>query len=515
MAREDFRQGLTHRLIQSIEQTGCFPWNQNERVILTRPFNPAIKSVFKGGNALNLMMGALEKGYDDPRWMKLDHANALGCRVRKGAKAVYAEYWDWEKNASDIAVPRVSYVPLFNGCDIEGLPELNRRAEWTPEALARTLIEETGISIVHGPVDKEGVRTGRYEAFFSNADNKVVLPAFESFQCGALYYVEVMHHLAEWAGYSSGLFNDEAEKTQPEMLIKRALRSELATAFLIARLGLYGTVKTKLSDPHDYIKVLKADKHEIFRAAKDSEKLVEVILEFAHEARSRIDGRIQDNHLLKPQMDIFPGNESETKTAELAKSVSSDPRWITFTYTVRSEAERFGIELGTLEKTLSLVESSFSQVMEAAGRKGYSSEDMNSMLVRSIVEEMKTIDERQTKWNKFCEQVMNVNARELRLPQESVESALSELGFRYQSLLIQSSQNRWDKEHTDQAIRDMVYGEEGRRPIDKHYVVALLNNARKAEELPAVLHEEEFYLKPFGIGMETDFMPDNSVELGV
>jgi len=517
MAREDFRQRLTNRLIESLEQNGCFPWNQNGDVSLTRPFNPCINTVFKGGNAINLMIGALEKGFDDPRWMKLDQANALGYRVRKGARAVYAEYWDWEKTSSGNSVPRISYAPLFNASDIVGIPELIRRPEWTPEALARTLIEETGVRIEHQLVDKSSVRKGCYEAYFSNSENKIVVPTLESFPSGSHYYVEVIHQVASWAGYTSGLFNDVPEKELPEVQAKRKLRTELATAFLISRIPLYGTVKTEESAIPEYIKLLKTDKHEIFRAARDAEKIVETVLEFSHELRSRIDARVEDNQLIKPQIELFSSTQENIEENSSAQNLPllNDARWITFDSTVRREAEKFGIEIGTIEKALSLVEPNFLQVMEAAGKNGYSPDDMNSILVRSLVDEMQTINERQMKWNKFCEQVVNVNTRELGLPSETVQLALQELGYRYQSLLVQSSQNGWAKEQTDQAIRTMVYGDEGRRPVDKNFVEALIKTGRSVEKVPISMNNEEFFLRPLGIGMETDFMPDNSVGLGV
>ena len=167
MARVDFRKRLTDRLIAFLDENDGMPWQKGWNAVNVRPFNPGTGVKYRGGNVLNLINGALERGSDDSRWMTLKQANAKGYSVRKGAKGELVEYWDWgqakaaparelDADGKPVAAghaqgvagddevgggrarkPIVFYAVVFNGADIHGLPEMKRDVSWQP--LARAL----------------------------------------------------------------------------------------------------------------------------------------------------------------------------------------------------------------------------------------------------------------------------------------------------------------------------------------------------------------------------------------
>ena len=44
---------------------------------------------------------AIDKGYEDPRWLTFNQVNKLGGHVDKGEKAQVVEYWQWEKEVEN------------------------------------------------------------------------------------------------------------------------------------------------------------------------------------------------------------------------------------------------------------------------------------------------------------------------------------------------------------------------------------------------------------------------------
>lgn len=523
MSRGDFRKRLTDRLIEFMEEHDGLPWQKGWEAVNVRPFNPGTGVKYRGGNVLNLMYGALERESDDPRWMTLKQANAAGYSVKKGAKGELVEYWDWgqqrvkpqreldaegkpvepdETNGKpatavadddeEIAAsrkPLVFYAVVFNGDDIVGLPEIKREVKWQPNELAEQLIAATGAKIQHRALSKTaGGRAVANAAYFDNRADGIVMPPRSSFKSDADYYATALHELAHWTGHESRLdrkLSGVAFGT-PEYA-KEELRAEIASMFLNSMVGIEGNVQNHARYASNWIEVLKKDKHELFRAAKDAEKIVDHIFEYAPELKALVESRLQDNLLPKdpPQrkrdsgVGVLPNFMPPEAAKESAGTGRQDPRWASFESSVKEAARRHNIPGDAVEETLGFVEPEFSRYMDSAERNGYTVDDMNSMLVRQLVEELRANDERRQQWDKFAGQVREA-AVGLMSP-EKVELALQGLHQQYLRVVQEGAQNGWDKEQTDKAVRDVVFGEHGRRPITPDFVKARFLDAAKPE----------------------------------
>lgn len=522
MSRGDFRKRLTDRLIEFMEEHDGLPWQKGWEAVNVRPFNPGTGVKYRGGNVLNLMYGALERESDDPRWMTLKQANAAGYSVKKGAKGELVEYWDWGQQRAkpqreldaegkpvepdetkgkpatavaddeEIAAsrkPLVFYAVVFNGDDIVGLPEIKREVKWQPNELAEQLIAATGAKIEHRALSKTaGGRAVANAAYFDNRADGIVMPPRSSFKSESDYYATALHELAHWTGHESRLdrkLSGVAFGT-PEYA-KEELRAEIASMFLNSMVGIEGNVQNHARYASNWIEVLKKDKHELFRAAKDAEKIVDHIFEYAPELKALVESRLQDNLLPKdpPQrkrdsgVGVLPNFMPPEAASEPAGTGRQDPRWASFESSVKEAARRHNIPGDAVEETLGFVEPEFSRYMDSAERNGYTVDDMNSMLVRQLVEELRANDERRQQWDKFAGQVREA-AVGLMSP-EKVELALQGLHQQYLRVVQEGAQNGWDKEQTDKAVRDVVFGEHGRRAITPDFVKARFLGAAKPE----------------------------------
>lgn len=547
-AREDFRQRLTTKLIESIEENEGLPWQQGWDNIATRPFNPGTGTKYKGGNVVNLLVEQAQRGSDDPRWMTLKQANDAGYSIRKGAKAAYVEYWDFgqpqqlrKPNVSEQGIeinrdetqsnadeekleearrkPRVFFATVFNGSDIVGIPELKREISWKPNTLAEKLIASTGAEIVHAAVSRAGFGEVVNKAYYSHANDKIVVPLRENFKSDGDYYATVLHELAHWTGHHTRLDRRAPDEKKPfgsPEYAKEELRAEIASMFLTSMVGVEGTVQNHAKYISGWLDSLKGDKHEIFRAARDAEKIIDHIFSYAPELRDIIESKFTDNLLSKgsPKRQLDSGISGDLPNfipPEAVKAVGigrNDPRWEGFDSTVRSEAQKFSVETAVVDKSLSLIEPSFTELMDAAKKNGYSADDMNNMLARSIVDEMRTAHVRQQQWENYCTKVRDAGVN--LYPVEKIEIALQELGGRYQKVIFQSTQENWSKEQTDAAIHDVVFGEDGRRPITGEYVKQFIESSDAVKSLGATQateDEDDFMLTPLGLSSD---MPADS-----
>lgn len=541
-AREDFRQRLTNALIESIEENDGLPWERGWDNMATRPFNPGSGIKYKGGNILNLLLEQIQRGSDDPRWMTLKQANDAGYSVRKGAKAAYVEYWDWgqpqasrkaevdeqgkplpgveaaeEEQEQQRHKPRVFFATVFNGSDIVGLPEIKREIGWQPNELAEKLIAATGAEVEHTAVSRAGFGVVENAAYYTHGQDKIVVPPRESFKNEGDYYATVLHELAHWTGHHSRLARRAPDEKRPfgsPEYAQEELRAEIASMFLTSMVGVEGRIQNHAKYTGSWLEVLKGDKHEIFRAARDAEKIVDHIFEYTPELREVVEARMADNLLPKepPKRKLDSGiskdlpNFIPPEAKAQVRTGRDDPRWAAFDQTVRGEARKFGVDEAVVDKALVLIEPQFTEVMNAAKKNGYTADDMNTMLARSIVDEMRTADVRQQQWEQFCDQVRQAGAD--LYPVEQIELSLQELGSRYQQLIAKSTQEGWTKQQTDTEIRSMIFGEEGRRPITGEYVKAFIESSPAAQQVVASADsDDDFVLTPLGL---SDTMPEDS-----
>lgn len=547
----DYRKRLTELLIEGLEENDGLPWERGWHQI--RPFNPTTGIKYKGGNVVNLMLAQLEKGSDDPRWMTLKQANLAGYSIRKGAQATHIEYWNFgqlkgprkkevdengveiEKENTDDVMPRsienprekpsVFFPAVFNGADIVGLPEFRRDVAWVPNELAERLIAATGANIEHTTI----ARVGSFgikdnAAFYHPTQDRIVLPPRNQFKSDGDYYATALHELAHWTGHTSRLNRLTGSSEQyfgkPEYA-KEELRADIAAMFLCSLLGVEGKVQNHAKYTASWLETLKNDKHEIFRASRDAELIVEHLLDYAPELRVIMEGQLSDNLIPK---EAPPKKLGSGISADLPNFVPvdappaptgvgrADHRWSVCERAIRDQAKKYEIDVLTVNNALSMIEGQFTELMNKAEENGYSATDMSDMLATKIVDEMRTADQRQTQWIRFCE-LVRINGKEH--SSDFIEIALQEASLKYKSLIAQSNHDNWSDEQTNQEIAAMIYGEQGKRHVNAEFVGGFIRDSVAVQELIAsgstlsgadTDDADDFMLEPMGMAGE---LPDD------
>ena len=282
--KRDHRQEVTDSIIKLLEQ-GVAPWQQPWHGS-SLPINPTTEKGYRGGNAVHLLATALERGYEDPRWMTYKQAAENDWQVKKGERGTRIEFWEVKEGLNVETEPEPSkagtsdrqYIhrtyTVFNAQQIEGIPPYTpkQRSPFETVEAGERILTHSGANIRHDQADR---------CFYSRASDSIHLTPKESFQDASRYYGTALHKLAHWTGHPSRLNRatlNESYRFGDPAYAKEELRAELASLFLAAETGIPHDPASHAAYVGSWIEALQKDKHEIFRAAHDASKAADFVL---------------------------------------------------------------------------------------------------------------------------------------------------------------------------------------------------------------------------------------------
>lgn len=284
MQTSEYRKSVTERLIGMLE-SGTAPWQKPWDAgiaAMNRPHNFNGRP-YHGVNALMLWCTAIDKGYEDPRWLTFKQVNKLGGHVNKGEKAQIVEYWQWEKEVENpetgekekvpLEHPKVYRAAVFNADQCTGLPKLRRQAQkWSPVERAENIIAANGVPVTH---NTDG------SSFYSPGGDFICLPPRESFATVDAYYSTLLHEVGHSTGHPTRLNREFGGQFGSEGYAREELRAELASTFLCGELGIAttGSDEQHAAYVKSWVSALKNDYNEIFKAAADAEKICNYLYE--------------------------------------------------------------------------------------------------------------------------------------------------------------------------------------------------------------------------------------------
>jgi len=289
-AKKPFSEQVAENLIEQLK-AGTAPWQRPWEAgdgASMFPMNPTTGKRYRGINAIHLMA----QGRTDQRWMTFKQAQAVDAQVRKGERGTPIQYWKFTdeqtklddqgrpvldakgepvKQVVKLERPRVFMATVFNAEQIDGLPVLERKPQtWDANERAESILKASGADIRHG-----GDR-----AFYRPVSDYIQMPDRGQFSNAGNYYATAIHELGHWTGHETRLDRDLANPFGSEAYAKEELRAEIASMILGAEIGLGHDPGQHVAYVASWIKALKEDPMEIFRAAADAEKIQDYVLAF-------------------------------------------------------------------------------------------------------------------------------------------------------------------------------------------------------------------------------------------
>jgi antirestriction protein ArdC len=275
--KRDLYQEVTDKIIAALESGSIWqrPWSALAETGLPR--NGVSGRHYNGINTILLFLEAQQRGFDDSRYMTFKQASEAGYKIRKGAKSIPVYFFkkidieERDQQTGDTtkkAIPYLTEYRVFNAQDIEGLePAVVRPPEWKPVEVMERLVKKLGVEVQYG-----GNR-----AYYDAGSDHVRIPVRGAFPNAESFYGTLAHEIGHWTGHPTRL-NRQFGRFGDEAYAREELRAELASAFLAAETGLSSNTDHHAAYVGSWIKALKADRREIFKAASDASKIVSFML---------------------------------------------------------------------------------------------------------------------------------------------------------------------------------------------------------------------------------------------
>lgn len=290
--KRDLYQEVTNKMVALLEK-GVAPWRCTwNRYGLARNF--ATGHIYTGINAFLMNLTP----HPIPYFMSFKQAKAKGGKIRKGAKSEMVFFYkplfkDKDENfiAPDKAValkgmgeevqviPMLKYFNVFNIADVEGIeidiPEV--------ELKEHERIEECERIIKSVPNAPEYVFEDANRAYYSPHSDKLNMPDIAQFETAEDYYCTFFHELTHATGHQSRLNREGITELNPfgsPEYSREELIAEMGASFLSAQVGINYDELTENSAAYlqGWLKVLKADKKLVFKAAAEAQKAADYIL---------------------------------------------------------------------------------------------------------------------------------------------------------------------------------------------------------------------------------------------
>ena len=299
-APRDHYAEITDRVIAALE-AGTLPWRRpwDQDTAGAGPLSPrnAITGRrYRGANVLILGMSGFGFGGADPRWLTYRQAEGKGWQVRRGERGTTVFFFrkltlrdgeaagdlDSEGEGGTRTVPLLKAFTVFHASQVDGIPAFSaptlEEAPWrTPEAVD-TIIGNSGAVF----------REGGDRAFYCPSTDHVQMPPRAAFASAESFAATAMHEMAHWSGAPSRLARDLTGRFGSQAYAQEELRAELASAFVGAELGLPCDIPNHASYVASWLRTLRQDKREIFRAAAEAQRIADYLLAFHPEQARRL-----------------------------------------------------------------------------------------------------------------------------------------------------------------------------------------------------------------------------------
>ncbi len=295
------RQEMIDAFLAALQEDRI-PWHRTWTAIpVSVPRNAVKDTEYRGVNRFWLLHMAERNGYSDPRWCTYKQAKDNGYQVRKGEKGTHVEFWSLYDRKTKTKIseaeadilrqelspeeyaerikPVANTYTVFNAEQIEGIPKLPEEAVKTYELdegglvqMRETLLENMGVLF----------QEGGEKAFYRPSEDCIHLPEIRRFESEYDYMATLLHEAGHATGHEGRLHRPTSVEFGTPSYAKEELRAEIASAFTAQALRL--SQSGSHMDNHkayiqSWIKILKNEPDELFRAIRDAEKISDYLIE--------------------------------------------------------------------------------------------------------------------------------------------------------------------------------------------------------------------------------------------
>ncbi len=302
---DEYFKHIAETLIDQFEQESA-AWTkawQDKSHCKSLPGNVATGKLYRGINMIYLATLAKNHGYVDNRWGTYRQVQSVGGQVRRGERGAPIIFWETKRKLAvrddrgkpvrdtegnpvyrvvDRQHPVIRHSTVFNALQCDGVPNQQQEScgfQWESSEVVERILKNSGATIVNRRGDR---------AYFDLKRDCIILPSRNQFPTAVYYYQSALHELGHWTGHPARLNRESLmqgikDGFGSEEYAREELRAEICSMMLGEILGIGHSLERHASYVGSWVKVLREDPKEIYRAAADAQKISDYILDLAGE----------------------------------------------------------------------------------------------------------------------------------------------------------------------------------------------------------------------------------------
>lgn len=278
------------------------PQFMEELALVSRPFNPIRKTMYKGVNRLNLMLVAKAYGYKDTRWYTFKDIENLGLHLKAKDGVKYKKgdqkcveiwyfiplyYWTAKKAISQTeydklsdeekkhVTPRYFKSYVFNGEQIDGLTPMEELAE---KNYSTKLIDHISQKL-NVPITWN---SDKPHPCYVPSQDKIYMPNKNAYKKERYMLATALHELSHSTGHSSRLNRTLNGLFGKKEYAMEELVAESSAAMLCAYLNIESTVdENHKAYIKSWLSATKDEPNALVNAFKEAERCCDYIIKVA------------------------------------------------------------------------------------------------------------------------------------------------------------------------------------------------------------------------------------------
>ena len=184
--------------------------------------------------------------------------------------------------------PRVYPYTVFNAEQCKGLPARTERRsaeDWDPIEAAEKVLRHSGARIRHTSEDR---------AYYDLARDRILLPHRDQFPDAPSFYQTALHELGHWTGHPDRLNRETLVRGTEAgfwstLYAREELRAEISSMITGDRLNLGHDPSRHAGYVRSWVRALRDDPREIYRAARDAQAMSDWTLERVRERTAQLE----------------------------------------------------------------------------------------------------------------------------------------------------------------------------------------------------------------------------------
>lgn len=283
-ATKEFRKKVADVFVQALSEKKL-EWKKNWGTFGGTPINACTGKYYRGINRFYLSMVTMAEVQNgcaaDNRWATFKQINDKGWKVRKGAKGYKVEYWqpydfkekkpitwdEFKNSSSKEGVNLIAkYYVVFNGRDIEGIPELKVNKE-------RLVVSDELIKKISTGMEVRILNDGGEKAFYRPSEDVIHLPSINSFYSSYDYNSTALHELAHATGAEKRLHRNINNMFGSPEYAYEELVAEISSCFMGEHLQIEQTedhMKNHKAYVQSWIQDIQEKPETLIQAVRDA-----------------------------------------------------------------------------------------------------------------------------------------------------------------------------------------------------------------------------------------------------